>query len=371
MGNLIFNLPLIAWCAWTFILGAAVGSLLNVCIARLPMEKSVLWPSSRCGHCLKPIRWYDNIPLISYWVLRGHCRSCGTRFSIRYFLVELLTGLVFAGLFYVEIILNVHDLPFFTQNAWAVKAGLVPWQAWAFFIHHAILVSLLIACAASDLEWREIPLPLTMTGTVIGLIGATLFPWPWPNDNVAAALPQPPGVLWWMADLGTIGLGLYPWPVWGPLPSWMPLGSHLSGFATGLAGLLVGSWILRGIRAVFSRGLGKEALGMGDADLMMMVGAFLGWQVVVVAFFAGAMITLVFAIIQIVVFRDNALPFGPGLAVGSVVTWLGWHRFGPNVQPLLFNWELLLLCVGAGAGFMLVVSGLFRLRRGPEAAESA
>src|SRR5438445_3816486 len=95
-----------------FLIGAAVGSFLNVCAGRLPYEKSILWPGSRCGHCLQAIRWYDNLPLISYWLLRGRCRTCGTPFSIRYFLIELGTGLAFVGMFYVEIVLNVGDLPF-------------------------------------------------------------------------------------------------------------------------------------------------------------------------------------------------------------------------------------------------------------------
>src|SRR5579871_5906936 len=77
-----------------FVLGAIVGSFLNVCIARLPQEKSLLWPpGSRCGHCFQPVRWHDNIPLVSYWVLRGRCRSCGATFSSRYFFVELATAL--------------------------------------------------------------------------------------------------------------------------------------------------------------------------------------------------------------------------------------------------------------------------------------
>src|SRR5262245_39103550 len=95
------------WLALMFILGAAVGSFLNVCIARLPLEKSVIWPSSRCGSCLQPIRWYDNILLLSYWLLRGRCHACGQPFSIRYFVIELATGLGFAGLFYAEIIANI------------------------------------------------------------------------------------------------------------------------------------------------------------------------------------------------------------------------------------------------------------------------
>src|SRR5262245_39270460 len=73
------------WLLFTFVIGVMVGSFLNVCVVRLPMEKSLLWPGSRCGHCLQPVRWYDNIPLWSYLYLRGRCRDCGTTFSARYF----------------------------------------------------------------------------------------------------------------------------------------------------------------------------------------------------------------------------------------------------------------------------------------------
>src|SRR5260370_36833498 len=93
-----------------FVFGTIVGSLLNVCIYRLPLEKSIIWPGSRCGHCLQAIRWYDNIPLLSYLILRGRCRTCRARFSMRYFLIELFTGLAFAGLFYLEVVANIHDL---------------------------------------------------------------------------------------------------------------------------------------------------------------------------------------------------------------------------------------------------------------------
>jgi leader peptidase (prepilin peptidase)/N-methyltransferase len=369
MLEVLMNVPVLMWVLWAFLLGSCVGSLLNVCIARLPLEKSILWPSSRCGNCLQPIRWSDNIPLVSYWVLRGRCRSCGARFSARYFFVELLTGVLFAGLFLLEIVQNVHDLPFFHRHQWQIRAGLPPWQAWAFYGHHALLLALLIVAAVCDLERREIPLSLTLFGTVLGLVGATLFPWPWPND-LAQAVPAK-GLPWWLVEPGEIGRGLYLWPVWESLPDWMPLGSHLSGLATGLAGALVGTWMLRAVRVVFSKGLGREALGLGDADLMMMAGSFLGWQPVVVAFFVGALVTLGFAIIQAVVFRDSSLPFGPGLAVGVVVTWLCWRSIGPHVQPLLFHPTLLTVVVGAGFGFMFLMSALFRVFRGPQVSEAA
>lgn len=361
---ILLNISIIAWSLWVFVLGAAVGSLLNVVVARLPLEKSLLWPSSRCGACLQPIRWFDNIPLVSYWILRGRCRTCGAQFSIRYFLLELGTGLAFVGLFLVEIVGNVQDIAFFRKNQWTILAGHIPWQAWAYFVHRAILLSLLIAAAACDLERREIPLGLTFFGAGVGLIGAVFFPWPWPS-SVADLDVVPAGANWWLADPATLGRGLYVWPVWGPLPDWMPLGGWLCGLATGLAGMFAGSWLLRGIRFIFTKGLGREALGLGDADLMMMAGAFLGWQPVIVAFFAGGLVALVFAIVQVIVYRDNSLPFGPGLAVGVMVTCLCWRWIGPHVQPLMFNSELLMLLVGAGAAFLMLASLFFRLVRRP------
>ena len=163
------------------------------------------------------------------------------------------------------------------------------------FWAHATLLSLLIIAAACDLNGRVIPLSVTLFGAGVGLISATLFPWPWPNDVNTAGIVPNPGVDWCLVMPGR---GLYPWPVWGPLPDWLPPGSHRLGFATGLAGILVGTWMLRGVRTLFTRGLGQEALGLGDADLMMMAGAFLGWQPIVVAFFVGVLVALGFAIAQ-------------------------------------------------------------------------
>src|SRR5690606_28759321 len=91
MDFLLDNMWLI-WLFWTFLLGTGIGSWLNVCIARLPLQTCVLWPGSRCGTCLARIHWYDNIPLLGYLRLRGRCRACGQRFSIRYFLIEMFTG---------------------------------------------------------------------------------------------------------------------------------------------------------------------------------------------------------------------------------------------------------------------------------------
>src|SRR5262249_51647155 len=100
---------MIVWLFMVFLVGIIIGSFLNVCIERLPLEKSLLWPGSRCGHCLQPVKWYDNVPLLSYWILQGRCRQCGGRFSIRYFAVELITGIGFVLLFWWVVGENVHE----------------------------------------------------------------------------------------------------------------------------------------------------------------------------------------------------------------------------------------------------------------------
>jgi leader peptidase (prepilin peptidase)/N-methyltransferase len=355
------------WLFLVFVVGLIVGSFLNVCVARLPLEKSLVWPGSRCGNCLRPIRWYDNLPLISYLALRGRCRSCGARFSASYFFVELVTGLGFLGLFYLEVVLNIHHWP--TAGAFGIPQGLYPWQWWVGWGFHALLFALLMVAAVCDLNGREIPLPLTLTGTLLGLIGAVLFPWPWPDtwSDLQQRLAFPQRVALdrpWLHLPFPVPTGLYPWPVWGPLPDGLAPNSWQLGLANGLAGILVGTFLLRGMRFLFSTGLGKEALGLGDADLMMMAGAFLGWQPVVVAVFVAVIPALFFGLIQMAINRDNALPFGPSLAAGVLLTMLLWGWIGPQLQPLFFWGSLMLGLALAGGAFMFVSSLALRLLRG-------
>lgn len=356
------NMPLILWTAWLFVAGACVGSLLNVCIARLPLEKSILWPlQSHCGRCLQPLKWYDNIPLISYWVLRGRCRQCGAVFSSRYFWVELLTACCFAGLFWLHVVANVQGSRVIAQNSWFIHQGTIPWQAWVLLLQRYTLLAFLIIVALCDLQSREIPLTVTVGGTLTGLAFSTLLPWPWPEPLSAIPVVQQP---WWLLGPNDrLPIGAQLWPIWGPESSTLPFGRWYSGLANGVAGMLVGTFMLRGVRFVASRGLRREALGLGDADLMMMVGAFLGWQAVVAAFFAGALVALVIGVVQVVVFRDDSLPFGPGLAIGTAVVWVCWAWLGPGLQPLFFHRELILFVAGAGGVLMFAlcwIMGRFR-----------
>jgi len=356
------------WIGFAFVLGAAVGSWLNVCIYRVPYEKSLLWPGSRCGNCFQKVRWYDNIPLVSYWILRGRCRTCKAPFSIRYFLIELFTGLVFAGLFYLDIGLNVFRIHRFQADNWLIRAGWVPWQAWLFWLGHSVLVSLLIVASFIDLDHMEIPLPVTVTGTLAGLVFAVLMPWPWPN----VLTPPSPAIRRGPMPDFVLVLGFQPWPLWrtDELPAWMAPGSWQLGLATGLAGVLAGVVLVRAVRFLFGLGRGVEGLGLGDADLMMMAGAFLGWQPMVIAFFLSVFPALILGIARWIITGDQALPFGPSLALATMATCLAWQPLGSRTQILFFNGPLLGVLIGVGGGFLLFAALLLRLIRGkPEEPE--
>jgi len=152
------------WYVSLFALGCCVGSFLNVVIYRLPKDKSLVKPPSACPACGKHIRFYDNIPLISWILLGAKCRYCKAHISVRYFLVEFLTGLVFAGLFhlYFRIGIRAGLGSFFIGGGWLV------------YLLHITLLSALIAAAAIDLELWVIPLCICWFVTAVGLVGSAL-----------------------------------------------------------------------------------------------------------------------------------------------------------------------------------------------------
>jgi leader peptidase (prepilin peptidase)/N-methyltransferase len=348
-------------CVLVFVAGAAVGAVVHFCADRLSYEKSILWPGSRCLSCLQPIRWYDNIPLVSYWLLGRRCRTCGAAIPASHFAVELAAGLAFVGLFYLEIVDNVLRIPLLGQQREQIAAGEIDWRIWLVFGWHAVLLAFLLLVSLCDLQHLEIPLSITLTGTLVGLVGATLLPWPFPMEP-SAVRPPPP-------VLGFLGVpvpesGLYPWPVWYPLPAWLPPGSWQLGLATGLAGALAGMVVLRGVRFLFGLGRGLEGMGMGDADLMMMAGSFLGWQPILLAFFAGVLPALVFGIVQLLRKGDQPIPFGPSLAIGVVLTLLCWPALGSRFAIVFFQAWIIGSLVVAGAVFLLVTAYMLRLMRG-------
>lgn len=133
-----------------FLCGLVVGSFLNVVIYRLPLKRSLIRPGSRCQSCNAPVRWFDNIPVLSWFLLKGRCRSCKARIPFRYVCVELMTGLMFVATY--------------------VRFG----PSWLLLVHDWPFVSLLIAITFIDLDHRIIPDELSLGGLVLGLLTSGL-----------------------------------------------------------------------------------------------------------------------------------------------------------------------------------------------------
>ena len=205
-----------------FLFGIVIGSFLNVCIARIPEGLSIVSPGSRCPRCLKPIKPYDNVPILGWLWLRGKCRSCALPISPMYPLIELATGLLFVGC-YFSFGLTVETFK------------------WLFF------VCIIIILTITDLRVRILPDAINGPGFLAGLIFAWFVP---PADGTAALL-----------DIRLFH-GALPEPALGVLDA--------------LLGAVFGSLLLWGAAALYKVVRGREGMGFGDVKMMAMVGTFLG-----------------------------------------------------------------------------------------------
>lgn len=264
LGELFYPL----YCTNFFLLGLFFGSFFNVCIYRLPMGISVNNPKrSFCYRCGTMIRWYDNIPILSYLLLRGRCRSCGVSFSARYMLIEFLTGLMFLAVF-------VGANP---PGSETFQLGTLWYVAFA---------SLLLIGTFTDLDHYIIPEEITIGGTIAALVAALLIgivdPWP----LLAVAGPLPTLRLSWHQEAMDIFFNLLSGPlhmVGARDPNvfwWEPLANSVMGAAFGF-GLL---WSIGVVGKVVFQ---KDAMGFGDVKLFAMIGATLG--------IGGCLVTLMLA----------------------------------------------------------------------------
>ena len=234
--------------AFLFLLGLCVGSFLNVCIHRLPTGQSIVRPASHCTSCQGPIAWYDNIPVASYFVLGGRCRRCGEPFSARYMVVELATGLIFAGY-------------------WAAyfKTGLRPEAAHGgVYAVHMVLAAALVVSGVIDLERKEIYTAVTNFALAAAVAGSFL----WPEVQKAGAYDHV----------------LSPWVGW----------DRADAVLRALVGAAVGAGMIVLVRAGGTVAFGREAMGIGDAYLMAAVGAALGWEATVLVFFLAPFAALAY-----------------------------------------------------------------------------
>ena len=241
-------------------LGLVVGSFLNVCVYRLPRGGSVVRPLSHCTRCGHTLRWFDNVPVVSYLILRGRCRTCLESISIMYPVVELVAPVLF--------------LIQYWQVGWQPLLGI------RLVFSCAMIVLFLI-----DLQHRILPNVVTIPGVVIGLV-ASFF--------------VEPG--WHSAALG-VAVG------WG---------------------------LLRTISEVYFQIRGEEGLGMGDVKMLAMIGAFLGWQLMLFTLLFASLLGSLVGVVMIVLRRGDvkyALPFGSFLAISALVStmvgkpFITWYTF--------------------------------------------
>jgi leader peptidase (prepilin peptidase)/N-methyltransferase len=244
---------------FVFLFGLVVGSFLNVCIYRLPRRESLAWPGSRCTSCGRSLSWHENIPVVSWAALGGRCRTCRTRISVMYPLVELVTGIVFLA-------------------GWLIY-GPTPLLAVRLFFACAMIVLFAI-----DLKHRILPNVITLPGIVVGFV---------------ASLVLPPG---WISSL---------------------------------MGIVLGGGVLLAIAEAYYRARGIEGLGMGDVKMLAMIGAFLGWRLMLVtlvlASFSGSLVGVALLLSG----RGGmkyALPFGTFLAAGALTAAV--------VGDVLLDWYL-------------------------------
>lgn len=270
------GLPTYIIAAAVGVVGAVIGSFLNVVIHRVPREESIAFPASHCPSCDTAIRPYDNIPVISWAVLRGRCRACRAPISARYPGVELLTGVLFALTYLLHSGLTL-SLPF-----------------------DLAFVAAIVALVFIDAEHMLLPNVITYPGAALALVARVLVP------NL----------------YGVASLGGEQTPAW------------LLSLGGAVLGALVGGGFLWLVGWLWERARGVEAMGLGDVKMMFMVGAFLGWPLTFLTIFVGVLTGSVAGVAAMARRGERdmqmLLPFGIFLGLGSLVSLL----FGTRI----INW---------------------------------
>ena len=258
-----------------FVLGLAFGSFLNVCIYRLPRGFSVVTPRSACPQCKHPIAFYDNLPVLSWLILRGRCRNCQARISPRYLLIELLTGALFLACYW-----------FFGLTLSTLK--------------YCVFSFLLLGLIFSDAETKLLPDKMTFPGLALGVIFSLLVP---VNDLASQFLP------------GMVNL-----------PFSSDLTARLLSLLDSLLGAALGASFIYGAGAIYLRWRGMEGMGFGDVKLMAMVGAFLGMKLTVFTIFTASLAGSLFGLTTVfVVWLKRTHRFMRRLASAAAARRRGWQ----------------------------------------------
>jgi len=294
--------PRIVYEAVGFLLGLVFGSFLNVCIARLPRHESIVHPRSYCPRCKASIRWYDNIPILSWLLLRGRCRNCHQPISWRYPLVELACGLWFAiqaARLHTVVDFYFYDPTHATSSSYAAFAIIANLAV-------TILGFLLIGLIVMDWQTGLLPDTFTLTGIALGLflICCEAF-FLGPTDE-QVVLTRP-------IHITSAGATTNPGNVFLTGPEAVIGGRILAVIVVALLMLIV-RWLYRVTRH-------REGMGLGDVKLLAMIAVFLGFWPAILSLFLGVIGASIYAVFLLAQKRASAfskLPFGSFLAAGGL-----------------------------------------------------
>ena len=228
-------------------LGLAVGSFLNVCIYRLPRGQSVVGPASRCPSCGRGLSWFENVPVVSWILLGGRCRTCRNAISMMYPTVEAITAFVFV----------LQCL----QVGWQPLLGV-----------RLVFVAVMIVLCVIDLQTKILPDVITVPGVAVGLVSSCFLE-----------------------------------------PGW----------TSSLVGMVAGGGILWAVGRVYFLIRGQHGMGMGDVKMLAMIGAFLGWQSMLIALLLASLLGSAVGVAMIMLRQggmQSALPFGSFMAVSALIS---------------------------------------------------
>jgi len=385
------------WLAFLFVFGCCVGSFLNVVIYRLPRDKSIVSPASACPACGRHIRFYDNIPLISWLLLGAKCRDCRARISPQYFIIELLTGLIFVGVFILYFVVGVRCFEIETVSGLGTFAR----GAWLIYLVHIILLAAFLAASAIDLQLWVIPLSICFFVTAAGIIASTfgIFIIDHRTINHFDLLPNASATTAALAAGAAVGLAVsllllttgfikrsYESTDSDNLPGgadeqtkeqtfnhrleiskeilfllpcilcsagalylyrhnpafaawWLDFSQSpaIAGLLGSLWGYFIGGAVVWTTRILGTYAFGKEAMGLGDVHLMAAAGTIIGPVLVVVAFLVAPFFGLTWAAFQMFFKKTRQIPYGPFLSLAVFVVMIFHDEILNRLSFMLFR----------------------------------
>lgn len=413
--NFILSLPMEVRVAAVFVLGACLGSAVNLAIYQLAWHPRPISPWSRPDRSAPPRRVLDWLPIFGWLGLRREAVLHGAGFWVRPLLVELLSAIGLAALYEWEVGAAGLLPPGLPRQMLAHLLPILHVE----FASHVVLIALMLAASLIDMDEKIIPDEITVPGTLVGLLLAAAWPASLLPDArliggrlewefLQLASPNPwPACLAGAPNAGSLGLGLGCWWLWcaalltrtwyarhgwrralalcwarvvrerktyrilrmalmGALAItivWYRSDEAWAALLSGLVGMAAGGGLVWLVRIFGAAALRREAMGFGDVTLMAMIGAYLGWQPCLVIFFLAPFAALAFGLLRLIVFRDKEIPYGPFLCLAALVAIVRWHDIWDYAWAIFEpGWlvPLVVLCCPPLMGLML---GTWRLIR--------